>query len=73
MNWLVFEIGLAPLSINNFIFKKFLKKDFIYSFLERGEGKERGRETLMCERNSSIGCLSHAPNQGLGLQPRHMP
>ena len=44
----------------------FFKKYFIYLFLERGEGKERGRE-------SSIGCLSHAPNWGPGLQPRHVP
>ena len=30
-------------------------KDFIYLFLERGEGKEKERETSMC------GCLSNAP------------
>ena len=29
-------------------------KDFIYLFVERGEGRERGRET-MC------GCLSRTP------------
>ena len=45
----------------------FLKILFIY-LLERGEGKgERGRETSMC------GCLSHTPNWGPGLQPRHVP
>ena len=27
-----------------------LKKDFIYLLLERGGGRERGRETSMCER-----------------------
>ena len=42
--------------------------NFIYSFLERGEGKEKGRETSMC------GCLSHTPYWGPGPQvpqPRH--
>ena len=43
------------------------KKDFIYLFLERGEGKEKERETLMCA------CLSHAPCWGPGPQPRHVP
>ena len=38
-------------------------KDFIYLFLERVEGREKGRETSMC------GCLSCGP----GLQPRHVP
>ena len=42
-------------------------KDFIYLFLERGEGKEKERETSMC------GCVSHAPYWGPGLQPRHGP
>ena len=40
----------------------FLKKDFIYLFLEKGAGNEK-EETL-------IGCLSQAPNQGPGLKPR---
>ena len=43
------------------------KKDFTYIFLERGEGKERERETAMC------GCLSCAPYWRPGLQPRHVP
>ena len=42
-------------------------KDFIYLFLERGEGKERARETSVC------GCLLHAPYWGPGRQPRHVP
>ena len=47
----------------------------VYLFiLERGEGRERGRDTSMCERYIvQIGCLSHAPNWGPGLQPRHIP
>ena len=39
--------------------------DFIYLFLERGEGRER--VTSMC------GCLLCAPYWGPGLQPRHVP
>ena len=38
-----------------------------YLFLERGEGRERGRETSMC------GCLSCAPYWGPGLRPKHVP
>ena len=49
------------------IFKTNFFKDFICLFLERGEGKERGRET------SSCGCLSSAPYWRPGLQPRHLP
>ena len=39
----------------------FLKKNFFNLFLERGEGKEKERETSMC------GCLSSAPHWGPGL------
>ena len=40
---------------------------FIYSFLERGEGRrKRGRDTSMC------GCLSLAPYWEPGLQPRQV-
>ena len=46
------------------LFSLFFKKDFIYSFLERGKGKKRRRETL-------IGCLLH-PDWGLNPQPRHV-
>ena len=49
-----------------FNLKNFLK-DFIYLFLERGEGKEKERDTSMC------GCLSHAPYWGPGPQPRRVP
>ena len=49
------------------LLKSYFLKDFIYLFLERGEGRERGRDTSMCD------CLSHAPNLGPGLQPRHVP
>ena len=42
-------------------------QDFIYLFLDRGEGWERGRETSMC------GCLLCALYWGPGPQPRHVP
>ena len=42
-------------------------QDFIYLVLERGEGREKGRETSMC------GCLSCGPYWGPGLQPRRVP
>ena len=45
----------------------FCFKDFIYLFLERGEGRKRGKETPVC------GCLSSTPYWGPGLQPRHVP
>ena len=38
-----------------------------YLFLNRGEGKEKERETAVC------GCLSHAQHWGPGLQPRRVP
>ena len=47
-----------------------LKKIFfmiLFIFLERGEGRERGRETSMC------GCLSLAPNWGPGPNPGMCP
>ena len=46
----------------------FFFKDFIYLFLERGEGvRKRGRETSVCV------CLLRAPDWGPGQQPRHVP
>ena len=41
-------------------------KDFIYLFLERGEGREKRKEPM-------YGSLSHAPYWGPGPQPRHVP
>ena len=46
------------------IFKKIYLFYFIYLFLERGEGRVRGRETSMW------GCLLHVPYWGPGLQSR---
>ena len=43
----------------------FFKDLFIY--LDRKQGRKRGRETSMC------GCLSHASYWGPGPQPRHVP
>ena len=49
--------------------KLFLKKDFIYLFLERGreEERERGRATSMC---ACLSCVSH---WGPRLQSRYVP
>ena len=41
----------------------FLFKDFIYLFLEKGKGREKGRKTLMCERN--IDWLPQVPTRDL--------
>ena len=40
---------------------------FIYLFSDKGEGRERGRETSMC------GCLLHALQCRPNLQPTHVP
>ena len=42
--------------------------DFIYSFLERGEEKEKERE-----RNSNVWLPLVSPVWASGLQPRHVP
>ena len=57
---------LMCLRISFFLRPSFIKY-FIYLFSERGEGKERGRETSMC------GCLSFTPHQGPGPQRRQVP
>ena len=57
---------LSILILESDLFLKKKKNLFIYLFLGRGEGREKGRETSMC------GCLLHAPYWGSGLQPRHM-
>ena len=41
-------------------------KDFLYLFLERGEGRERGREILIM-RETLVGCLLHTSR--LGTKP----
>ena len=40
---------------------------FLNLFLEKGEGRKRGRETSMC------GCRLHTLQWGPGLQPMHVP
>ena len=59
-----FLIILEKLALVPYIFFR----DFIYLFVERGEGREKERE-----RNIICGCLLHAPYWGPGLQPRHVP
>ena len=68
----VFIVTILKTSLNDqgntSVFFFFLKKIlFIYLFLERGEGREKERETSMC------GCFSHAPYWGPGPQPRDVP
>ena len=46
----------------------FLKKDFIYLFLERGEGREKERV-----RHSNVWLLLAHPHQRPKPQPRHVP
>ena len=43
-------------------------KDFIYLFLERGEGREKERE-----RNIDVWLPPTSPHWGAGLQPRPVP
>ena len=51
-----------------------LRKDFYcYLFLERGEGREKGRETSVCERNIDLLPLSMCPNRGRGPNPGMCP
>ena len=49
-------------------------KDFIYLFLERGEGRERERERKIDVGEKHQSLASHTPpNWGPGRQPRHVP
>ena len=45
----------------------FLLKDYFILFLQRGEWKEKDRETSM------FGCLLHAPYWGPGAQRKPVP
>ena len=50
----------------------FLKK-ILFIFRERGSEREREGEKHWCARDTSIGCLLHAPNWGPSPQPKHVP
>ena len=63
---------MVCISFLNSIYSPLLKKILFYLLLERGEGGRKG-EKYRCVRKTSIGCLLHTPNQGLGWQPRHVP
>ena len=46
------ELGFGQSEIKSIFIAKFLKQILlIYLFLERGERREKGRETSVCERN----------------------
>ena len=51
----------------------FFKKDFMYLFLERGEGREKEGEKHPCARDTSRSYLLHTPNWGPGPHYRPMP
>ena len=51
----------------------FFSKFYLFIFRERGRKGEREGEKHPCERETFIGCLLQAPNQGPGLQPRPVP
>ena len=40
-----------------------LKRFYLFTFRARGMEEEREGERHQCERDSSISCFSHAPNQ----------
>ena len=42
-------------------------KDFIYLFLETGEGREKERQKHLCERETFACCLLHVLALGPGL------
>ena len=46
---------------------------FLKFLFKRGEGREKEGEKHQCARDTSIGCLLHAPNWVPGLKPRHVP
>ena len=52
---------------------EFFKIIYLFIFREMGRQGEREGEKHWCARDTSISCLSHAPNWGPGLQPRHIP
>ena len=56
--------GLKPLKNKRF---------YLFIFRERGREGERAREKHRYAKDTSIGCLWHAPNWGPGLQPGHVP
>ena len=56
------QVHFSKLTGCHWMLRLFLK-DLIYSFLERGEGRVKERETWIWGRNREIliSCLSHAP------------
>ena len=54
------------------IFYYFFLKDFIY-FQRKGKEGKKGEKHGCARRLTLVGCLSHTPSQGPGLQSRHVP
>ena len=62
--------GLKILFFFNVGFERF----YLFIFIEMEREEERQWEKHRCAQDtSSIGCLLHARNWGLGPQPRHVP
>ena len=60
--------------LGNYSFSfSFFKRFYLFIFKEQGREGEREGEKHRCARETLIGHLLHAPNQGPGLQPRHEP
>ena len=53
------------------VFLFFLR--FFFFFFKRGKEIKKETERNIDVREKHISCLSHAPNQGPGPQPRHVP
>ena len=64
---MVLLVPIKLVRIDIFLIQSFYK-DFIYLFLETGEGRVKESE-----RNIECGCLTGAPYWGPGLLPRHIP
>ena len=56
----------------SFLFFSFFKRFYSVIFRERGREGEGDGEKHRCVEESLIGCLSHAPIQASGPQPRHV-
>ena len=64
------KVSVVVVAVIIIILKRFT---YLFSFRERGREGEREGEKHRCARDTSISCLSHAPDWDPGPQPRHVP